>query len=138
MWCLAAGPGYKYKEVVRKKGDREAMLGVECADCQRFYEACQTWNSIAPASLPKCGHAVQGRYSPFLTGKSGPHIFLLLWLRPSLLHCMRTFNPAFLFTCEPFSTVVVNGISEHDRHLQAKVVHTCSETGARDCLLMQM
>ena len=55
------GPGYKYKEVVRKKSEREAMLGVECPECQGFYEACQTWNSMAPAELPKCGHAVQGK-----------------------------------------------------------------------------
>ena len=57
---LSEGEGYKYKEVVRKKAEREDMLGVECTDCQRFYEACQTWNSIAPTALPKCGHAVQG------------------------------------------------------------------------------
>lgn len=55
------GSGYKYKEVARKRAEREAMLGVECPDCQRFYEACQTWNSIAPAALPQCGHAIRGR-----------------------------------------------------------------------------
>ena len=58
--ATCTGPGYKYKEVVRKKEEREALLGVECQDCQSFYRACQTWGTLAPAAGPECGHAMDG------------------------------------------------------------------------------
>lgn len=33
------GTGYKYIEPVRKKADREALKGVECNQCKKFYDA---------------------------------------------------------------------------------------------------
>ena len=58
---MRAGTGYKYKEVVRKRAEREALVGVECADCWRFYAACQTWNMVPLGAAPHCGHALQGK-----------------------------------------------------------------------------
>ena len=97
---MVAGPGYKYKEVARKRAEREAMLGVECPDCQRFYEACQTWNSIAPAALPKCGHAVQGRRQRecIMTGDMGVHYSMLPGSLQGMLAEQQHFSPAVLLS----------------------------------------
>ncbi len=32
------------------------VQGGECPQCQRFYEALQTWGTIMPGQLPGCGH----------------------------------------------------------------------------------
>ncbi len=50
--------GYKYKETVRKKAEREELTGVECVDCKKFYAAIETWGAVG--NLPACGHAVRG------------------------------------------------------------------------------
>lgn len=45
-------------EVIRKQGDRSALLGVECIHCQRFYDALESWGTFD--ALPGCGHISQG------------------------------------------------------------------------------
>jgi hypothetical protein len=52
---------YRYREVVRKKAEREALPGFECGDCARFYAACESWLAPgdAPPPPPTCGHAAQ-------------------------------------------------------------------------------
>ena len=57
---MCARAGYKFKEVVRKRAEREDLVGVECPDCRRFYAACQTWSIVPPGAAPQCGHALQG------------------------------------------------------------------------------
>ena len=52
--------GYKYREVVRKKAEREELQGFGCADCEGFYKAVQSWG-VANCDLPMCGH-VKGIY----------------------------------------------------------------------------
>lgn len=56
--------GYKYKEVVRKKAEREELTGIECVDCRKFYAAIETWGAVG--DLPACGHAVRGVPSSLL------------------------------------------------------------------------
>ena len=51
--------GYKYREVVRKKADREQLQGFACQECEGFYRAVQSWG-MANCQLPTCGHP-QGR-----------------------------------------------------------------------------
>ena len=46
--------GYKYRDVVRKKAERELLQGFECQDCKRFYEAVASWGPVG--ELPVCGH----------------------------------------------------------------------------------
>ncbi|CAL8462867.1 g2401 [Coccomyxa elongata] len=55
-------PGYKYKETVRKKAEREELMGIECVDCRNFYAAIETWGAVG--NLPACGHAVRGAAAP--------------------------------------------------------------------------
>ena len=72
---LCAGAGYKYKEVVRKRAEREDLVGVECPDCRRFYAACQTWSSVPPSAAPQCGHALQGENGrPECSHDKQPHV----------------------------------------------------------------
>lgn len=72
---LYAVAGYKYKEVVRKRAEREDLVGVECPDCRRFYAACQTWSSVPPGAAPQCGHALQGENGrPECSRDKRPHV----------------------------------------------------------------
>lgn len=54
------GPGYKYKETVRKRADREALPGFDCPDCKGFYEAMASWGHLKVSQMPSCGHAPPG------------------------------------------------------------------------------
>lgn len=56
------GPAaFKYQEVVRKAAERQLLQGIACADCRRFYEACNSWRSGAqPLLEPVCGHVRPG------------------------------------------------------------------------------
>ena len=57
--------GYKYKETVRKKAEREELTGVECVDCKKFYAAVETWGGAG--DMPACGHPVRGE--PIITSR---------------------------------------------------------------------
>ena len=50
---VAEGPrapgDYKYQAVIRKKAEREALVGYDCPDCKRFYEAIESWG-LPPAA----------------------------------------------------------------------------------------
>ncbi|BDA48139.1 probable DNA endonuclease RBBP8 at C-terminar half [Coccomyxa sp. Obi] len=63
-------PGYKYKETVRKKAEREELLGIECVDCRKFYAAIETWGAVG--DLPACGHAVRGAGAPPASAAAAP------------------------------------------------------------------
>ncbi|KAK9808228.1 hypothetical protein WJX73_000518 [Symbiochloris irregularis] len=52
--------GYKYREVVRRKDEREALQGFDCENCKRFYQAISSWGPMANLPAPSCGHAVTG------------------------------------------------------------------------------
>ncbi|KAK9836606.1 hypothetical protein WJX74_004232 [Apatococcus lobatus] len=65
-----SGPGYKYKETVRKRADREALPGFDCPDCRGFYEAMASWGHLKISQLPSCGHAPPGRATPANEGQS--------------------------------------------------------------------
>ena len=66
----AAGPSYKFVEVVRGKAARDALDGVSCHQCAQFYAALRSWDmeddaAVAPGQgdggrvqpiLPPCGH----------------------------------------------------------------------------------
>ena len=92
---LYAVAGYKYKEVVRKRAEREDLLGVECPECRRFYEACQTWSSVPPCAAPKCGHALQGENGrPECSRDKRPHVQSVLIIDYARLLCNPRYNPA--------------------------------------------
>uniref|UniRef100_A0A1D2A1D4 DNA endonuclease activator Ctp1 C-terminal domain-containing protein n=1 Tax=Auxenochlorella protothecoides TaxID=3075 RepID=A0A1D2A1D4_AUXPR len=59
-----ARPGFKYQEVVRGKRAWEELQAVECEDCRRFYQALETWGSVAPGGQPSCGHVPGGGPQP--------------------------------------------------------------------------
>ena len=60
--CCAGGePRYKYQERVRKKADREQLVGRECQDCAGWYAALKTLGIGGMRdSRPTCGHAAAG------------------------------------------------------------------------------
>lgn len=60
-------PGYKYREVVRRKDEREALQGFDCENCKRFYQAITSWGPIANLPTPACGHAVSRKLFVLLT-----------------------------------------------------------------------
>ncbi|GAB4818915.1 hypothetical protein N2152v2_005961 [Parachlorella kessleri] len=65
----SGGPGYKYQDVVRKQDERQKLKGTECLQCQRFYEALQTWGTVAGGEpLPGCGHVPRGTVPAALAG----------------------------------------------------------------------
>ncbi len=43
---------------MRKKAEREELMGIECVDCRNFYAAIETWGAVG--NLPACGHPVRG------------------------------------------------------------------------------
>ena len=47
--------GFKYREVVRNKAERELLQGFACPDCEGFYQAVKSWG-IDSCGLPTCGH----------------------------------------------------------------------------------
>lgn len=57
-----AWSGFKYREVVRKKAEREQLQGFDCQDCRNFYQALTSWGGTEPP-MPACGHARQGGIS---------------------------------------------------------------------------
>lgn len=46
--------GYKYRDVVRKKAEREQLQGFTCPDCEGFFRAVLSWDKNA--KLPTCDH----------------------------------------------------------------------------------
>ncbi len=63
LWCCATDgqPRYKYQERVRKKADREKLVGRDCQDCAGWYAALKTLGIGGMADTrPACGHAVGG------------------------------------------------------------------------------
>jgi FtsZ-binding cell division protein ZapB len=62
--------GFKHREVIRKKEDREKLQGFECQDCKRFYDAMEKWGAIGV--LPQCQHHLNA--NPAQGGASGSKI----------------------------------------------------------------
>ena len=59
MAFVAGGqPRYKYQERVRKKADREQLVGRDCQDCAGWYAALKTLG--IGGMRPACGHDIAG------------------------------------------------------------------------------
>ena len=84
---------YKYREVVRKKAEREALRGFECADCARFYAACESWLTPGDAPPPPgCGHVAQAQRPS--GGSSSPYLlFGAAFLGTGFLPSMQMSKP---------------------------------------------
>eukprot|EP00798_Chlamydomonas_sp_ICE-L_P019481 gene19481-26142_t len=54
-----AKAAFKYKEVVRKKDEREALQGFDCPQCKQFYDALASWGQEVTRPVT-CEHDPRG------------------------------------------------------------------------------
>lgn len=90
-WRLeaAADIGYKYQEVVRRKADREMLLGHTCPDCAGFYVALASWSPANRSTAHDGGRTAAQPLSPACGhGKRGPPLPAILCLSMLYTFCL--------------------------------------------------